>query len=266
MLSVLMGILNIWCIFRLSDMFLQDPRWSLFAALFVGTLPQFALDSGMINNDSLANLLSTISIYYAFKILESPAKIRNFVLVGLSLGLGLLTKKTVLFLVPGVFLILCYVSLKNRRMLKQIGKSSLLLLMIIVLVSGWFFIRNYCLYGDLLGTQMEEQTLQHLVDKKQLSSRYFLRPFMPNLYVSFVGKLAHTNLLPKAVYYFHILVISISAIGLFLYVKDKHFRDAKTAFALLFIFLCFGGVVGYNLTYSQSCNASDGIGETPPVN
>lgn len=123
---------------------------------------------------------------------------------------------------------------------------------VVLIISGWLFIRNYCLYGELLGTQMEKSTLPIIIAEKSLFSKYFIEIFPKGLFISFIGNFGWLNVsLPAGIYFFYIFLILVSIIGLFLYLREKKFCDTRTLFSLLIVCLCFAEIVYYNLSYSQ---------------
>lgn len=252
LLSVLLATLNVALMFKVFRLFLPEGGWALAAGLFVVTLPQFLFMSAAIDNDNLANLLCTASLYLALRIFDSPVQRRNYLALGIVLGLGLLTKKTLLFTVPVIVLILAYVAWRHRPQRQTVLRYGALLLVIALLLGGLFFLRNYRLYGEWLGTQMEKRTLIDLVQEKSLLSPYFLRTFPLNLFLSYVGKFGYMNAsLPKWAYLGYALIIAVGVVGLALYLHERRFRDARVGFAVLFILSCLAGIVVYNLTYSM---------------
>ena len=252
LLSVGLTLLNLLYMLKLFDLLLPKRRWSLLATLWVVTLPQFAFMSGAVDNDNLANVFSTATVYWVLRILDEPLQRRNYTFAGLALGLGLLTKKTLLFALPVALAVLVYVLYRQRRAARAILGHGLLLFTIAVLLSGFFFVRNYRLYGEFLGTQMEKNTLTELVQQKPLLSPYFLRTFPRDMFTSFVGRFGYMNVpLPTVAYLCYALIVAVGAVGLLLRLLRGRLFDAKVAFGALFVVACLAGVVVHNLTYSM---------------
>jgi 4-amino-4-deoxy-L-arabinose transferase-like glycosyltransferase len=249
LLSVLIGLINIYFVFKLTRLFLKDSLWALFPAFFMATLPQFVFISGMVNNDNLASLFGTIFLYYCFRLLGSPAKTRNYVLAGLFLGLGIFTKLIVFPLLLGMLPILVYSYMMNEKVRSIIAKSGLSMMILAVLTSSGFFIRNMLIYGELFGTRMVMRTDgAALVHVRSLFDWYFIYPFLPGLFVSFVGALGLlTLLLPIPVYLFYAAVMLSAIIGL-LMSWSRNIQDrAKIIFAMLFVVLSFASMIYFNL-------------------
>jgi 4-amino-4-deoxy-L-arabinose transferase-like glycosyltransferase len=249
--SVAFGVLTLAAVLALSRSYLAGP-WQLIPAIFVATLPQFLFASATISNDGLAILLVTLCLLFALRLLDAPARPRYYLLLGGALGLALLTKKTSLFLVPGLALLAGFLALRCPARRGRIALLTLALLATATLVSGWYFARSHALYGDPLGWAMEKATLAPLVQEKSLRSPYFVDWFPREFRESFVGRFGWMQLsLPAPVYTFYGLLLLVGAAGTVLAVLGRRFPAPQAFFATLFVLSCFGGIVAYNLTYSQ---------------
>lgn len=229
-------------------------RWALLPAVFVATLPQFLFVSATIGNDALTGLLVTVCLLLALSLLDGRLRGRSYLLLGVCLGLALLTKKTALFLLPGLALLLGYAAAArpDGRQRARAAAWTAALLATLALVSGWYFLRSQALYGDPLGTAMEKATLGALVQEKSLDSPYFGGPFRRELWESFFGKFGWMQAaLPPGVYAFYALLLAAGGAGALVAVAARRFPALPALFAAGFILSCFGGVVVYNLTYSQ---------------
>jgi 4-amino-4-deoxy-L-arabinose transferase-like glycosyltransferase len=249
--SVALGVLTLAAVLALSRPYLEGP-WQLFPAVFVATLPQFLFGSATISNDGLVILLVTLCLLFALRLLDAPERARYYLLLGGALGLALLAKKTSLFLLPGLALLVGYLALRCPARRGRIALLALALLAVVALVSGWSFVRSYALYGDPLGWAMEKATLAPLVQEKSLRSPYFVDWFPREFRESFVGRFGWMQLsLPAPVYAFYGLLLLAGAAGAVLAVLGRRFPAPHAFFAALFILSCFAGIIAYNLTYSQ---------------
>jgi Predicted membrane protein (DUF2142) len=117
------------------------PDRRLVATAVVACLPQFAYLSGSLNNDNLLFLLSTLSLYLVLRQRRDGPSVRLAVWLGVCLGAALLTKLNALFLVFPVGLAV----LLDRR---TWWPYAPLTLGVVAVVAGWWFVRNWALYGD----------------------------------------------------------------------------------------------------------------------
>jgi 4-amino-4-deoxy-L-arabinose transferase-like glycosyltransferase len=171
---------------------------------------------------------------------------------GIILGLSLITKKTLFYLIPGIFIIYFYLffsSGKNFAVVKQILISFL----IVLLISSWFFIRNKVIYSDILALQMERSTMQSLIKEKSIFSFYFITPFSPSIVRSFIGVFGWMNLpLHTSIYIVYLIPMLSSVAGLYRYLKSKDKQFVYVYSLIIFFAICLGGIIYFNLTFTQS--------------
>ena len=99
---VIMGALTVVFTYRTAaEAFPENESLAVGAAAICAFIPQFTFMSGMVNNDNLATLLSSMAIFYLVGILrKSSIASRDLVKLSLIVGLGMLTKYTAFFLIP----------------------------------------------------------------------------------------------------------------------------------------------------------------------
>ncbi|TRZ66595.1 DUF2142 domain-containing protein [bacterium] len=255
-LSIIFGLINIIFIYKIARIIFssaQSPAyWALFMAFFAASLPQYLFISVSVNNDMLANLFSTLSIYIIFKIFNDSENIRYYIILGITLGLGFLTKKTLLFLVPGFILAVIYLFFKKEN-LKNLLKYFSVSLAICFLICGWFFIRNYILYGGFLGSQMETDTMPYLVERESIFSKFLFVKFLPGMYHSFFASFGWMNVKqPLFSYALFSFVIILSLNGIILKLYKEKFKNVNFVFSLILFLICLVGIYYFNLTFKQT--------------
>lgn len=250
-LSVVFGTVNIIFVFKISKLVFGDNVWTLLPPLFVATLPQFLFISGAVNNDCLANMFSTICIYYIFKIVKNNANFKNCIILGIFMGLGILAKKTLLFFAPGIIIVFIYLIFKNRYDRKILLYAAVTILTCSA-ICGWYFIRNYSTYGELFGSRMEYETMFPLVFRRSLFSDYFITEFPKGIYHSFIASFGWMNLkLPIVSYVIYTLIICFSLFGITVYFKKSKSNLDLILVSFLFFITCLAGIVYFNLTFTQ---------------
>lgn len=146
LISVVFGVgtmLAGYAVFRL--LWPDRPDRRLLALAMIALWPQFAYMSGVVTNDSLLFLLTTISLWLLLRQLRDGPSWRGAVVLGMVLGAALLTKISAIFLALPVGLAFAL----DRRA----WRLALPVLGIVVLMSGWWFVRNTQLYGDPTGAR-----------------------------------------------------------------------------------------------------------------
>jgi len=123
---------------------------------FVAFVPMHSFMLASINNDSLAGLLFAWLLYLLIRLLcQATITVSEASLVGLVLGLALLTKLTIYIAVPLVALALIKLPLNWKEMIKL---GLLIYGIAFMLVLPWY-LRNINLYGwpDILGLQRHDE-------------------------------------------------------------------------------------------------------------
>lgn len=147
LVSSLFGLGTVWLVYRTALVVFSKKPLALFTSVFVGFNPMFAHLHSTIIVLPLLIFLSSLSLYLLLFWKNNLSLVRSF-LIGLIIGLAVITKATGLLLTP-IALLAIWLERKNS-LLYPITRFALLSLGTL-LVSGWYFVRNLLLYGSLLG-------------------------------------------------------------------------------------------------------------------
>ncbi len=183
LMSVLMGALTIYLTYRIAGAaYPERPEIALGAAAVNGFLPMFLFVSGAVNNDNLAIMLSSLALFTMITIVArykraavdyqpvlTSWRIVSLLSLGVVIGLALLTKEGAMGLLPmawGTCYIVAWLEKPPCRQLDAgLGRTfySLFLVLLrsllyfgfvllpVLLIAGWWYFRNWQLYGDWLG-------------------------------------------------------------------------------------------------------------------
>ncbi|MDW8064012.1 MAG: hypothetical protein RMK32_00080 [Anaerolineae bacterium] len=150
--SLVLGMIALIAIYgALRTMAPDRPRWALGTAALVAWNPMFPFIMGAVNNDVLVNMLSAVALWLLALIWRKGPSGFRLILLGLILGMAALSKLSGLVLwifTPGALVLLW-----NRH---RWSRWSLLQAFAVIyglagLISGWWFARNFILYGDPTG-------------------------------------------------------------------------------------------------------------------
>jgi 4-amino-4-deoxy-L-arabinose transferase-like glycosyltransferase len=157
-LSLLMGAGTILCVYGTArELFPQRRALAVGSAALVAFNPMFLFINASVHDDPLSNLVAAGVLCVTARILVRGATVRRAVVLGLLVGLVILTKLTCLLVLPTVGLALLYRALFDRGGWRQSLKVGAVVAVVALLVGGWWFVRNQVLYGDptSMGRQME---------------------------------------------------------------------------------------------------------------
>jgi hypothetical protein len=178
--SVVLGAVTVWLVWRVAAQLCPDSSWvPLTAAALTAFNPMFLFVSAAVNNDVLAALFGSLLLLMITGRGSQTSLAADFWL-GLVLGLGMLTKVSLVAMTPLAVLVVALRTWREylekpplRRAALVIGRSSFVIL-VASAISGWWFLRNWHLYGDptavnvfmdILGYRAESLNLQGLLEE-----------------------------------------------------------------------------------------------------
>jgi hypothetical protein len=163
-LPVMCGIAQIELCYRaLRHMYPEREDLQILGTVMGGFLPMTLYVSQVVGTEPLAAFLSGVVVVMMLRLhrfLQLPSR-GFFVLMGVILGLSVLAKITSVLLFPAVIFSIAYtVHAKCRHQEKSTGvmlHHILLVLGISVLVSGWYFVRNWIEMGQIFVTSSQSE-------------------------------------------------------------------------------------------------------------
>jgi hypothetical protein len=162
-MSVVLGAVTVYLGYRLV-LEIWPQRWALAlaAAGLTAFNPMFLFISGAVNNDNLAMSLCALGIWLLVRLVERHGGKRSssgkawwfdVVVLGLVLGLAVLTKTSAMGLLPLTALAVSFVAWKRHSWRWFVG-GGVVTAGLVLLLSGWWFLRNALLYDmDWLGLE-----------------------------------------------------------------------------------------------------------------
>ncbi|MGD0786214.1 MAG: tetratricopeptide repeat protein, partial [Sedimentisphaerales bacterium] len=138
----------------------SQTKQSLSVAI-TALIPMNIYISSYFSNESLSALLIGLAILVTIIILNSnQSSLRLYCILGLVIGLAILTKITVLTILPIIFLVLLYKQLsEEKHPITLLGKKLGLMFLIIVVIAGWFYVRNWMHFGKVFITAWDYSLL-----------------------------------------------------------------------------------------------------------
>lgn len=154
LLSVLLGLGTLLVTYRIALELLPGRRdIATMAVAFNAFIPMFGFMSASINNDNLATLVSSLTLWQTLRLARLGPSLRRTLLIGGLVGLAALTKLNGLVLVPLALLGIVVFAWRRRAFRPSIVHGAIILATAVA-VAGWWYLRNMRLYGDLLGLDL----------------------------------------------------------------------------------------------------------------
>ena len=150
-LTLGLGAGTVWLTYVLArDLFPDRPGLALGAAALTAFNPMFIFVNASVNNDALAAFVGCLTLLLCVRLvrdgLQGPLPLWRYGLVGLIVGLFILTKLSGLGALILLACLLAWLSYR-RRSLRPLLVGLPVVVGIAALLSGWWFLRNWRLYG-----------------------------------------------------------------------------------------------------------------------
>ncbi len=173
--SLLLGLGTIICTYFMARRLIpSQPALALAAAAVVAFIPQFIFISAAVTNDNLIIFLGAFTLWQLVRLLQEPHTTGRLILLGVTLGLAALTKLSGIALIPLATGVLVLQAWRQHRW-RALWRDLVLILAPVVAVSGWWYWRNWQLYGDPTGLNVMLQMVgprNPPPDLAQLSSEF----------------------------------------------------------------------------------------------
>jgi 4-amino-4-deoxy-L-arabinose transferase-like glycosyltransferase len=147
---MLWGITVLFTIRFCESLNVYDVFIKIFVVSMISLLPTYTFLSSVINND---NLLITIGSGILCLVIQPKASLKNSALIGILLGLGLLTKLTVVVYIPLIVFILL-IGLVRRTISWSTIPHIILSIVIAALIWAPWAWRNWNVYGSITAEEL----------------------------------------------------------------------------------------------------------------
>ncbi|MHB1130964.1 MAG: hypothetical protein ACYC4L_01065 [Chloroflexota bacterium] len=280
-LSVLFSVLTIVAVYGLALAALPGRRAvALGAAVFAGGVPMFQFLGGAVENDSLAVLLATTVLLVLVQGLRAGFSRRRSLLLGLLLGLVLLTKTTVYGVLPVALLALWarahldgsrettpWVASGSMALVKRVAplaawfRQGVLVYVLALVLSAWWFARNALTYGWLDPFGLRRHDAVVLGQPRSVLGWPWLEHLVTTTFQSFWAQFGWMGILvDRRLYQVMVLLTAVAIAGLLVWgirlARRDFVQDRPGAWALgllgLFVLIIAGEFLFYNLTFVQA--------------
>ncbi|MCD6289454.1 MAG: glycosyltransferase family 39 protein, partial [Anaerolineae bacterium] len=152
LLSLLMGAATVLCAYGTAQAaFPGQQTIAATAAALVAFNPQFLFLSAAVNNDNLVVMCSAMVIWLLTRaVAEESIKEQQLMLLGGLIGAAALSKLSGLLLIVPAGCVLVYLAWR-RHSSRDLLRWGIIMGSAALAVGGWWYARNWLLYGDPLG-------------------------------------------------------------------------------------------------------------------
>jgi hypothetical protein len=270
LLSVLLGgALVVVAYFIGAEIFPDRLQIALGSAAFVAFVPQHMAMMSAVNSDALAELLIALCVYQSLRLFRSPQPSqRSLLILGVTLGLGLLTKATAYYTAFPIVIaaLIWHTHLHAPVRSLPVGRTThyVLVFMPALTLGALFWIRNLSVYGgfDILGLARHNAIVVGQPTTADWIAQYgfadTLWRGLTTTFHSFWGQFGWMAVPMPDNTYLILGGLSVMALSGWTWwliarcrMQDARCIEPRGVLLGLLVVLTFGGLIYYNLTFVQ---------------
>lgn len=155
--SLLLAVGSLLFVYALAKLAFTGSTLLPIATLaFAASIPQFNFISATVSNDNLVVFLSSAVLYWLVRLItipeSRPIPLVQWIVLGILLGLAALSKLQGLGLIFLTATTLGYLGWRRRQPF-QLIQAVAIVGSLVLLIAGWWYLRNFMIYGEWLGVQ-----------------------------------------------------------------------------------------------------------------
>ncbi len=253
LVSITLGVATLWFLYGSAYLITTDPTFSACVMLLTSSIPTFIFISAAINNDNLATALFSAGILWLVRVVQQRTlTTSSAVLIGVILGGLALTKLNTIMMFGLVGGTLFIGLLFKRFTLRSVVMTLLLAGGISMALAGWWYVRNWQLYGDPLALAATQRIWGRGQPPTEWSAILFEAK---GVWESFWLVLGWFNIRGNDWFYSYVaVVVGFGGLGVLVQTyRDRLFRQYVALFGAIILLL----VIGLAITTRQ-INVSQG--------
>lgn len=195
--SLGLGFITVLFTFQMARALLTEND-ALAVTALVAFQPMFLAVSGSLQNDAGAAACGAVCLCLGVRGYQAGFTLRRAMVLGLSIGLGLLMKITAAFLIPAAVVILLAWGRSQRQSFQRVGGYIAVMFLSALLSGGGWYARNQWLYGEPTAVNVN---LQAYGGRTLLQGMAVWWQALPYAWTTFWGRFGHGDVvLPSTIY------------------------------------------------------------------
>ncbi len=253
LVSIALSAGTVWLIYDIAWQAFGRTSVALLAMLLAASVPTFVFISASMNNDNLVTLAYTAGLAWLVRSWNhAHVSRRSMALLGGLLAVVALSKLNGVNLFGVVYLTLLVGALHGRFRWRNVLATICVSLLVALLLAGWWYLRNYVLYGDALAVNVTRAIWGRGVPPTEWNA---ILAEAWGVWVSFWLVLGKFNIAGPDWFYPYVTALTmLSVVGMLRFWWTQFVHRAYINMLLLAFML----VVGSLIITTRSINASQG--------
>lgn len=236
LVSVISGVLSVFFTYKIGQLLKFETNYLYFFVAVFALVPQFSFINSFVNLDAFTVFIVILIMYLLLKAEKKQWECKYLIFLGIAFSLALMSYFNGYVILPAAVFYFFISSKGNKKALKKVG----IVLLIMFLFAGPYFLRNIILYQELFGFEINSQLSEELaIDELKPSNRLtpdaqgwtlnemlFDNNWLEISFYSFWAAFGPMSIwLPNEYYYVFVVISFLAIIGIvlrgYLAVKDR---------------------------------------------
>ncbi|TDI12092.1 MAG: hypothetical protein E2P04_06485 [Acidobacteria bacterium] len=149
-LNVLLSLVLTWMLLQTCLLLSPTVRLRMGVLLCLGMVPVYYKTMAFVRPEPYVALFAVATLQLALRVFAlREDKLRDKLLLGLALGLAVLSRQWGIFLVPAVVMLAGMVMIRDQRARWRHARALAVALAVSLVTAGWFFVHLDARYGSL---------------------------------------------------------------------------------------------------------------------
>jgi hypothetical protein len=244
LLSVFWGAVTVYLPYKIARTIRLTTDVALRAAAINAFIPEFLFLTGTVSNDGMSWAMSSLVLLLTLRLyMNKDVDWHNVVYLGAALSAALLTKATLVILVPFIIVVIMLKATlgQGRRIRPELLKVTLSLVVIVALLAGWWYVRSFVLYNDFTGLKMNAELNPSLIVNRSIWSSYFETVFPVWVFYSFWAVFGLMNIWPNGRYFiFYVMLCLVGGTGAIVEIIDPSWMSSSRSTLRIMLLMLIG--------------------------
>ena len=227
--NIMLSLLGLYALLRAGRLMFGTSSWlPIGIVTLIAFNPSYLFMTATVHHDVQQSAIFAFGILWIVYLLKKEEVSSGFYIIG-----GVLVAAAMLTKISGAvlgltFVIALFLKAYRSRAWRQFMMHSLYTFVPTVVLAGWWYLRNYLLYGDPLGWDMFLNIHQHMVRQGAYTLNVFFGEFLGQISRTFWGAFGFMHItFPESARYFWLLT-AIAFLGFILALLRGRLRLRQT--------------------------------------
>jgi hypothetical protein len=227
--SLLLTGFSIWYVWKSSSLIFHARYAVLLSTAIVAFNPQFLYVNCGITSIAMMSMTGTVTIYWMIRTLLEKANLsRRACILGICFGAAMLSRSIAIFLGPLCLGVLYFAAKDEDSAHPKWFKYFALFLVSSFVVAGWWYVRNWILYGDPFAWKLYQATVGYGWIRREPFGWLYVAKALAQIHAYFWAYFGRQQFHAQVVdYSIYLFLQAIAMVGVWEILKSRGGKDPE---------------------------------------